>query len=418
MRANAYQQVVHTKEVSTLQRQETLINLRSALAPPPSKGLLVPVFIAVVQQPLPDTAVQKGVSMHSSGSIRAGRFEAKNTVRNVEAKSAKSAFTSTSMRSTAYHKHGSTSIPVPPTSARLAVFTPKDASPACSVASTAKAARGRGRDTPRTPTIDARNATYKPEASWNTVVQKLHVHVPPCSPSSNLLHREDSTPVAVASPQGFRFSRAESPSQARHSLPADPAGCRVAAQPQARFPSDNPFGAANRICKAPKTNHTLMAMHQALSLARLMPHDSRKSVGSNESTTGKSPLREAAPNASAVCQQLEETKKENASLKKQVNTATKMLGRLQQHSRILMHQLQREVSRSQRLEQDLIDFNLLQCAAIGSVSTTEVGATAEVAALGRASVGTTDVSPFPPSFSLPTVVCCQNAEDLQKSPVN
>lgn len=158
-------------------------------------------------------------------------------------------------------------------------------------------------------------------------------------------------------------------------------------QPQANFPSDNPF----------------KAVHQALLQARVISQDSHRSVGSNERKTGIFPVRGAAPDASGVLQHIEDVAGENAILQKQIDATTKMVGHFQQHSRSLMHQLQREVSRSRRLEEQLVDdFDLPQFEATGSVSTTEVGAstcTAEAAARGEASAGITDVPACLPSLS-------------------
>mmetsp|Transcript_21575 Transcript_21575/g.41193 ORF Transcript_21575/g.41193 Transcript_21575/m.41193 type:complete len:478 (+) Transcript_21575:142-1575(+) len=293
------------------------------------------------------------------------------------------------------HKAGNMRIPVPPTSTRLAALASRDASPACSVASTATTAtaRGRGRDPPRISTSTARHATYKREASWNTVIQKLHVHAAPRSSPSNSrsssLHSGVSTPrVPSASPQGSRLStRAETRSHVRHSLLANPRSCTVVGQPQANFPSDNPF----------------KAVHQALLQARVISQDSRRSVGSNQWMTGTTTPGGAALKAIAVLQQIKKMKEENASLNKQINTATKMAGHLRQHSRSLMRQLEREVSRSQRLEEQLIDdYDMPQIETTRSVSTTQVGAracAAKVAAPGEASVGIKNVPACSPSPS-------------------
>jgi len=152
----------------------------------------------------------------------------------------------------------------------------------------------------------------------------------------------------------------------------------------------------------------------------------RSSGSITERTTGLFPLPGAALDAnqqpSAVHQQLEEAKEANASLKKELNTVTKTIGCLQQHSRNLMQQLQREVSRSHRLEQQLMDSALLQADAVGSLSTeqgTGTGACrAEAVAQEEASVASaasapvapvtgTDVSALSSSLAPPAVALAQ-----------
>lgn len=159
------------------------------------------------------------------------------------------------------------------------------------------------------------------------------------------------------------------------------------AQPQAKSSSDNPF----------------KAVYQALQQARVISQDSRRSVGSNQWMTGTTTPGGAALKAIAVLQQIKKMKEENASLNKQINTATKMAGHLRQHSRSLMRQLEREVSRSQRLEEQLIDdYDMPQIETTRSVSTTQVGAracAAKVAAPGEASVGIKNVPACSPSPS-------------------
>eukprot|EP00419_Tripos_fusus_P005722 CAMPEP_0172675282 /NCGR_PEP_ID=MMETSP1074-20121228/13181_1 /TAXON_ID=2916 /ORGANISM="Ceratium fusus, Strain PA161109" /LENGTH=380 /DNA_ID=CAMNT_0013492735 /DNA_START=127 /DNA_END=1269 /DNA_ORIENTATION=+ len=372
---NAHCHVFHSAEAPTLQRQHDLTRMRSALAAPSSRGLATPVVMPAVQPPRPDRAVHSVVRMHSYGILPV----AKNTAQKVET-------TPLKLSSAASHS----SIPlIRQRWHSTAVLSPRKASPACSVASRAMTARGRGMDTPSVPpTSIARPATYRAEAPWNTTTWKLHVHAPPGSPPSDsgstALPSGNATPrVAIASPRCAGFScMVETPSQAHHSSPATPINCRVVG----RFPS-------------------LVALHQALLQAHIT-RDSQPTVASSQElhgsvsnngrTTGIFPLQGAAPDASAVCQQLEEAKEENASLKKQINTATKMVGCLRQHSRNLMLQIQREILRSQRLEQLLIDCNLPQFGAIASVSTTEVGTgtcTAEVAAQGQPGVGVTKMLP-------------------------
>eukprot|EP00419_Tripos_fusus_P084180 CAMPEP_0172940988 /NCGR_PEP_ID=MMETSP1075-20121228/224316_1 /TAXON_ID=2916 /ORGANISM="Ceratium fusus, Strain PA161109" /LENGTH=275 /DNA_ID=CAMNT_0013802399 /DNA_START=587 /DNA_END=1413 /DNA_ORIENTATION=- len=221
----------------------------------------------------------------------------------------------------------------------------------------------------------------------------------------------------------------ETHSQIRNSLPAILRSCRAVAQPQAKSSSDNPF----------------KAVYQALQQARVISQDSRRSVGSNQWMTGTTTPGGAALKAIAVLQQIKKMKEENASLNKQINTATKMAGlsgsthgascaswsvryrdhsawkeenaslnkqintatkmagHLRQHSRSLMRQLEREVSRSQRLEEQLIDdYDMPQIETTRSVSTTQVGAracAAKVAAPGEASVGIKNVPACSPSPS-------------------
>jgi len=156
------------------------------------------------------------------------------------------------------------------------------------------------------------------------------------------------------------------------------------------------------VAKPTATFPCLIAHHQALPQARVLTRDPQPSVASSQDLHGRSsneriigifPLRGAAPDASPVRQQPKETKQENDSLKQQINVATKTLGVLQQHSWNLIRQLQREVSRSQRLEHQLIDCSLPQFEAIGSVGTDDVCSrtcTAEVSFQGMASLGATD----------------------------
>jgi len=169
---------------------------------------------------------------------------------------------------------------------------------------------------------------------------------------------------------------------------------------------------------------SLIMLHQALlQQAHAIMGDPQPSVASlkdspwsNEQTAGIFLLRGAAPETSAVRQQLEEAKKENACLKKQMDMSTIKEGRLRQLSRNLMHQLQREVSRSQRLEQQMIDYAVPQFGANGCVSTIEVGArtcTAGMAAQEEVSVGVTNVLALSPPLVLPAVPLAL-AEGLSK----